>query len=1087
MTTRTLLIGPAGAGKTRAVMDAVRPLLAPQRGGEAGLRRFLVLVPTYSQAEHLKRRFLRQGGLEGLLDRGVVTFEQLAERRTGVRLASLAPAAVRDAILAAAFAEDESAAGAGVFAKVARFPGFRRSALRFLDEVKSLEPDPAVDVVAAAADRLAAAAGALAAERAETMRALVRVLSIYERRRRAEGLLDHGDLLRELLRLLREPRGDAPRWDLFAMDGFTDLTPVQEAIVHRLANASDRSLVTLLGDAEDRAGSPFAATDDLRARLVSAGFRAELLGATRRAGLLAALERTVAGERREAGDVPAIRQSGIPDGPATSVRFLAGADPDDEADRVARTVLGWTTEGTQRGEILVVVRSIASDTAARIAEALQRHGVPARRMGGEPLLTVACARSALRVVTLLAGRGEVQVLLDAVRHGDAHGVTDADGDRLDRLVRRRGVADEEALLALADGEARAPTAAAWLRALAAVRPVAEPRPPSETARALLAPVRSLLRLRFAAPFDDGDEAAVARDAAAMRAFRDLAADLVRALRAAETAAIAPGEFADRLAASADAARFRATDLRDDAVNVVDAEEARQWEARAVVVAGLRMGEFPAAAREDLFLSDEERAGIEKATGMRLPNRLDQALRREHLLFYSAATRATERLVLTAPVADEAGNPLVRSPFLDMAMTLLPPEARVLEGRDRSPGDVRPAPGETFHRADLERTALAALTERFAPGQPSEIRPHTGYALLPSLVAKDDTVVRGAARWFHAPEPRLRDDGAARRALSAARMRSATSLADFAQCPFRHFARKGLRLEAAPGDAEEGIDALLAGTIAHSALERAVKAGVTSETDAAAIVDEVFRGEAGHLRRDLRVEAVRAELRRVVAAAVRDWAARGGIVAGFVPRHFEWAFGAAGPRVAAGEGAASVALTGAADRIDVDAAGRAIVLDYKWSKASRFQSIERKITEGLDLQLPIYAIAARKALGLRVVATGYVTLRDEDGPGTRWLPVTEDSPVKATARSGPPEGWGLGDGEGGLSRAEVRIVDLDRKIRSGACATDPADPDRCGAGACPYADLCRYEGKPRAAAEGAMGADGAAPPASDAPSRGEETR
>lgn len=162
---------------------------------------------------------------------------------------------------------------------------------------------------------------------------------------------------------------------------------------------------------------------------------------------------------------------------------------------------------------------------------------------------------------------------------------------------------------------------------------------------------------------------------------------------------------------------------------------------------------------------------------------------------------------------------------------------------------------------------------------------------------------------------------------------------------------------------------------------------------------------------------------------------------------------------------------------MDDRGRAIVLDYKWSREARYSGIEKKIAEGLDLQLPIYVIAARKALALRVVAAGYVTLRDEGGPGLRWLPVTADAPVRSKSRGGPPAGWGVGDGEGGLSRAEVRIVELDRRIRSGACRTLPADPDRCGSGACAYADLCRFEG-PRdvRAGDAAAGSPGdGAPP------------
>jgi RecB family exonuclease len=393
------------------------------------------------------------------------------------------------------------------------------------------------------------------------------------------------------------------------------------------------------------------------------------------------------------------------------------------------------------------------------------------------------------------------------------------------------------------------------------------------------------------------------------------------------------------------------------------------------------------------------------------------------------------------------------------MSVLAPEARVLDGKERSPGDVRPAPGETFHRADLERTALAALTERFAAGQPSEIRPHTGYALLPGLVSGDDPVVRAAARWFAPPAPSLREGGPAQLAMATPRMRSATSLADFAQCPYRHFARKGLRLDERPGDVDEGIDPLLAGGIAHKALELAAKEGARTEAHAAQIADRVFADMAGHLRRDLRVEAVRAELRRVVADAVGAWAAAGGIVRGFAPREFEWTFGFAGPQVVAGAGPSAVQLTGAADRIDVSADGDAVVIDYKWSKASRFSGIERKIEAGLDLQLPIYVLAAQRALGLRVVAAAYLTLRDDGGPGARWLRVTDDAPVVSSSRVKPPEGWGVGDGSGGLAKAEEKIVELDARIRAGECDTKPEDEKRCGAGACPYADLCRYDGPP----------------------------
>jgi hypothetical protein len=69
---RTLLLGPAGSGKTQRVVDALRALVA-----SGPVERFVVVVPTYSRAEHLKRRLLR-GDLPGMFDRGIA-----AQRRSG--------------------------------------------------------------------------------------------------------------------------------------------------------------------------------------------------------------------------------------------------------------------------------------------------------------------------------------------------------------------------------------------------------------------------------------------------------------------------------------------------------------------------------------------------------------------------------------------------------------------------------------------------------------------------------------------------------------------------------------------------------------------------------------------------------------------------------------------------------------------------------------------------------------------------------------------------------------------------------------------------------------------------------------------
>jgi superfamily I DNA/RNA helicase/RecB family exonuclease len=1024
--TRLLLSGPAGSGKTQRVVDELRELVA------AGpVERFVVVVPTYSRAEHLKRRLLRTG-LDGMFDRGIGTFEQLAERRTSRRLSELAPMAVRDAILAEALAD----AAIAEFKDAARFPGFRRAALRLFKEVKGADPEPGAHAVEAAADRLVAAGESLPGSRGRKLAGLGRVLVLYQRRLDAAGLLDHEDLLRELLSRLRDTPPEPLQ--LLALDGFTDLTEVQERIVQTLVEHADRAVVTLLADG-DRDTGPFAASSGLRRRLRTGSRLVEerLTSNLRAGGDLVRIERLVAGDDVAAGAL---------DG---TVRFVAGADPDDEADRVARTCLRFIADdGIPRSDVLVIVRSLQGDTAARVLDALAHHGVPARRIGSAPLASSPAARAALRILRLVAGCEEPDDALAALRGGDARGVAASEADALDRRAAVSGARGVGALLGLCD-EPPLPTCAAWLTRLSEKRLTGVRRPPSELAAALLESIEPLLVLSY--ENDGTDDRSAANDAAALRAVGALVAETARGLRAAGRATTDAAEFVASVADAAADANFSPPDRRADVVNVVDADEARQWEARAVVVAGLRLGEWPAGAREDLFVSDRDRHEVGRSTHVRLASRLDEALRRERLLFYSAVTRARERLVLTTSTTDGKGDPALRSPFLELAMKLSP--GAVLEGAERSPGDVRPAPGETFGTADLERTALAALTERFEPGTASEDRAKTGLALFAKLLAASpaDGVLAESAKWFRGTEASLAVKGAARALLAKPRRRSASSLANFAQCAYRHFADKGLGLSELEAVADDGPNALLLGKIAHAVLQHAVP----QPERAAALFDEVWEEEAGHFAPSLRLARDRTALRRIVLGRIAEWKTQP-LVPGFRPAKFELAFGLPGaPAFAlaapAGPRGEAVELSGMIDRVDVDDRGRAVVVDYKYSSIARYSNLDEKLPEGLDLQLPIYALAAAKLLNREVVAAGYVTLRDAN---ERWLRLASGAPGGTRA----DVTWEGAEGAARMTAVEARIREFDAQIRAGGIELNPRDPDRCGRGKCPFADLCRYEGE-----------------------------
>ncbi len=107
----------------------------------------------------------------------------------------------------------------------------------------------------------------------------------------------------------------------------------------------------------------------------------------------------------------------------------------------------------------------------------------------------------------------------------------------------------------------------------------------------------------------------------------------------------------------------------------------------------------------------------------------------------------------------------------------------------------------------------------------------------------------------------------------------------------------------------------------------------------------------------------AELERQLAETVTALAEAS---AGWTPRWFEQAFGGDQPALTVETSAGAVRLRGYIDRVDVDAAGRLRVVDYK---AGNTPIMAEDLRAGRRLQLPLYALAAQEALQLGQAADG----------------------------------------------------------------------------------------------------------------------
>jgi ATP-dependent helicase/DNAse subunit B len=454
-------LGRAGTGKTHACLD----LVSNHRGAS------LLLVPTYSQAEHLRHLLLDR--LPGLQEQSVETFETLAERATGRRLRDLVGPAVQDRVAARVLKE--------FFPAAANQAGFRAEFVAAVKEIKEQGLRPHEALAKAEAHFGPDTRGRL-------------LFSAYARYDEELPGPDHEDLLIEARDALAET------YDLFCVDGFHDFTPVQQEIVHRLAARAGETVVTLPFDPGDPRHPIFATA--ARTREAFSEYEEEVLDANRRsAGVLAALERRLFAAPRA-------------DLPPAGVEILACPSEENEADRLARLV---AHSGRRFSDFLIVRRSFDGYHALYRA-AFRRHGIPLRFFGTEPLGHTPAARVVALWLRTLCGAVDTASLLPLLR--SPYFLARPEPDEVDRIaqeLRVDGVADFEfvpdregplpALLrrnfglrdALVDEPDGSRDLAVAARVLAAVQKEAEAvadRPPGEAAQQVL---RRLPQLRGAPP------------------------------------------------------------------------------------------------------------------------------------------------------------------------------------------------------------------------------------------------------------------------------------------------------------------------------------------------------------------------------------------------------------------------------------------------------------------------------------------------------------------------------------------------------------------------------------------------------------
>lgn len=763
-------------------------------------RRVEVVVPSNWLGVDLRRRLAESiagsGTRAGHANVRFSTFLDVARVAAGNVAGKPAPPGVLFAAVAAAVGVEP---GARPFRGLLQRPGFLRSVEATVRDLR--------DAGVAAADFSAWAAATSDPARREALEALASVYA--EVSRRLEAFADEV----AVFRAAAHSAAANPSPEPLLVFGFYDLTGLQRHLVAALAQA--RPLEVFFPDFEGDLGRFADRTREFLGRVLGSPHTAT--GAAP-ASSKDEWFRRLAGEP---GDSPLAADG--------SLRLVSAADDTDEAREVGREILRSHADGIPLGRTAVILRQEESDGPRFLAE-LARAGIPAFRLTGETGAESPAGR---------AIRSWLRVEQDGFRREDVL-------DVLELVETARGGSDAALFRLLASQAGIVRGIDDWDRG---TERLTRARPEDEGADASDRRTESLART-------EQGRAAAARLAQAWAGVRDSTTgwseellswatwgeDLRRRIERLFAPAGAPEEISsaadavasldssgERVGKQVALETFLAALVRErvpggrlgrDGVAILSAMSARGLSFDHVLIPGLVERKFPALARPDPLLFDEEREEVANVTSRPLSQKVFPRPDEERFVFAACADAARRRLTLLAARRD-ASLDRERTPSQLFTRAVDAFEGRPVETAEYS-GDRRPA--------SLRVTKLGVPGEEGPALDASEVRRKAlrvhGVATLahafPALARAREAAGLRRRPEYGPFEGRIRDPnllaGVAARLSENPLSPSAVEM--FAKCPYRFFFARVLRLRAFDEASERGeVDDLGRGSLFHDAARR----------------------------------------------------------------------------------------------------------------------------------------------------------------------------------------------------------------------------------------------------------------------------
>ncbi|MFD2612734.1 helicase-exonuclease AddAB subunit AddB [Paenibacillus gansuensis] len=402
----------------------------------------------------------------------------------------------------------------------------------------------------------------------------------------------------------------------------------------------------------------------------------------------------------------------------------------------------------------------------------------------------------------------------------------------------------------------------------------------------------------------------------------------------------------------------------DQVLIGSMDRTRSGRVRHIFILGVNDGVVPARMSEDGVISEEEREKLAD-TGIVLAPGARRRMLDERFIIYTAMTAACDRLWVSYPLADEEGRTLLPSELIRRLKHLFPGlKERLLMG---DPGGETETARQLDYISHPERALSYLIAQLREWKKGTAIEPvwwdvYNWFASRPEWKDKLRTLLRAL---FYANEAERLTEGTSRRLYGTHLKASVSRMERFMACPFNHFMSYGLRLQ------ERRIYRLEApdiGQLFHAALSMIAQNLMSKKESWGQLTAEQCRKQADEavdvLAPRLQSEILLSSKRfAYISAKLKEIVGRASVVLGeharrgsFEPLRLEMDFGPNAevpPLSFRLENGCTMEIIGRIDRVDSAESEKGLlirVIDYKSSQtALRLE----EVYYGLALQLLTY--------------------------------------------------------------------------------------------------------------------------------------